>query len=112
MRTLVCISVQTFIHAPILTTHKNISCQQKQQNAGQSTQTVEKTRKTDDRQSEEQVTEGNITRKDTADITEAPNRKPETDSSATDLPQPEASSENIDAKSLEDLFKEADGQIL
>ena len=82
-----------------------------QQNAGQSTQTVEKTRKTDDRQSEEQVTEGNITHKDTA-VTEDLKHEPDADLSAIDLSSSETSTENIDTESLEDLFKEAAEQIL
>jgi len=40
------------------------------------------------------------------------NSEPSADSSATDQPSSETASENIDAEALEDLFKEAAGQIL
>ena len=40
------------------------------------------------------------------------NSEPSADSSATDQPSSETAAENIDAEALEDLFKEAAGQIL
>lgn len=81
------------------------------ESAGQNIQAVERAMKTTVSQSSGQATKDNWTRKDTTGITKGLNHEQE-DPSATDQPLSETSTENIDAESLEDLFKEAAGQIL
>jgi len=81
------------------------------ESVGQTIQAVERAMKTTVSQSSGQAAKDNWTRKDTTAITKGLNHEPE-DPSATDQPSSETSTENIDTESLEDLFKEAAGQIL
>ena len=89
------------------------------ESAGQNIQAVERAMKTTVSQSSGQAASqsygqaavSDIARKDTTGITKGLNHEPE-DPSATDQPSSETSTENIDSESLEDLFKEAAGQIL
>ena len=81
------------------------------ESAGQNIQAVERAMKTTVSQSSGQAAKDNWTRKDTTGITKGLNHEQE-DPSATDQPSSETSAENIDTEALEDLFKEAAGQIL